>query len=329
MRARWSRWVALCAEEERATVLAVMRIAVAAVLLVDLLIAARHGLVGVLWGPSSEGGFGMLDQLDPSPVPAFRWLGATLTTTYVVYGAAVVSAATMMLGVFSRTSALVLVIALSQLATILGQADRGIDGLLRNVLFVLACSGCGLTLSIDAWRRHGRWAPEVQTTAWPRRLIVLQLLWMYFSAGVHKSQLTWWPPGDFAALYIVLLDPHFASHDFAPWLAHVYRLTQLGTAATMLFEVGAPLMGLALYYRRTASRGGRMRRVFAALRVREVWLAIGITFHVALVFTIRLGIFPWGMLALYPAFLTPDELDALVAHARRLVGRGARPMAAC
>jgi hypothetical protein len=50
--------------------------------------------------------------------------------------------------------------------------------------------------------------------------------------------------------------------------------------------------------------------------VREVWLALGIGFHVALIFTIRLGIFPFGMLALYWAFLTPDELHALGSRVR-------------
>ncbi|AKF03886.1 HTTM domain-containing protein [Sandaracinus amylolyticus] len=329
LRSRWRAWVALCAEEERATVLAVVRIGVASVLLADLLIAARHGLVDTLWGPSSAGGFGAMDTLEPSPVLAWRWLGASLATTRLVYGVAVASALAMVLGVFSRTSTLVLAMALSQLAAILPQADRGIDAVLRNALFLLACSGCGRALSIDAWREHGRWLPDVRIPAWPRRLIVVQLLWMYFSAGVHKSQLTWWPPGDFAALYVVLSDPHFASYDFSSWLAHVYPLTQLATAATMAFEIGAPVMGLALWYRRTAHRGGRMRAAFAFLRVREVWLALGIGFHVALIFSLRLGIFPWGMLALYPAFLTPSELDALVARVRATMRRGARPIGAC
>ena len=316
VRDRWRGWVALCAEEERPTVLAVVRIGVAAVLLADLLIAARHGLVVTLWGPSSAGGLAAVDTLDPSPVLAFRLFGARAATTLAVHFAACASAITLLLGAFSRTSALALMTALVQLAGMHPQGDRGIDVLLRTVLVLLACSGCGRALSIDAWREHGRWLPDVRAPAWPRRLIVVQLLWMYFSAGVHKTQLSWWPPGDFSALYVVLLDPHFATADLSPWLAHVYPLTQLGTAATMLFELGAPVMGLALWYRRTAARGGRMRAAFAALRVREAWLALGIGFHVALIFTIRLGIFPWGMLALYPAFLTPQELARLVKRRR-------------
>src|SRR5690606_33250758 len=65
LRDRWRAWVALCAEEERPTVLAVVRIGVAAVLLADFLSAERHGLVATLWGPSSAGGLSGVDLFDP------------------------------------------------------------------------------------------------------------------------------------------------------------------------------------------------------------------------------------------------------------------------
>jgi hypothetical protein len=38
-----------------------------------------------------------------------------------------------------------------------------------------------------------------------------------------------------------------------------------------------------------------------------VWLSLGVVFHLALALTTELGIFPWAMLALYPAWLHPDE----------------------
>ncbi|MBX3250969.1 MAG: HTTM domain-containing protein [Myxococcales bacterium] len=307
-RTRWRWWVSFCAERERPTSLALVRLGVGLVLFADFAQVAHLGVVDVLWGPSSEGGLGVANTLPGTPVLAHAWFGASLATARGLHALALVSSLTLALGLFSRTSALALFFASTQLAAILPFADRGIDMLLRNVLLLLACSGAGAALSLDAWRRHRALLPDVTVTAWPRRFLVLQLVWVYFSAGLHKSQLTWWPAGDFGALYLILLDPHFARADFSSWLADVYPLTQLGTAATMLFEVGAPLMGLSLYFRRTAHRGGVMRSVFARLRVREVWIALGVAFHVGLVFTLRLGIFPFGMLALYWAFFTPDEL---------------------
>ncbi|MCB9600631.1 MAG: HTTM domain-containing protein [Sandaracinus sp.] len=315
-RARWRAWVRFCAETERPTSMALVRIGVGLVLACDFALVWSHGVGDVLWGPSTSGAFGLADTL-PDAVPVHTLFGASLTTSRAVHAVAFGSALCLSLGLFSRTSALVAFAASSQLAAILPQADRGIDTMLRMVLLLLAASGAGQALSIDAWRRHRTWRPDVRVLAWPRRFLVLQVLWMYFSAGLHKSQLAWWPAGDFAALYVVLLDPHFARADFSGWLSAVYPLTQLGTASTMLFEVGAPLMGLSLWFRRTSHRGGRWRATFAKLRVREVWLALGIGFHVALMFTIRLGIFPYGMLALYWAFLTPAEVEALFARLRR------------
>ena len=78
----------------------------------------------------------------------------------------------------------------------------------------------------------------------------------------------------------------------------------------MLFEIGAPLFLLSLFYRRSAERGGRLRSWFNRLRVREAWLFLGISFHLGLVFTMRLGIFPLGMLALYPVFASAPRLVA-------------------
>lgn len=314
-RARWGAWVRFCAEEERATPMALVRIGVGLVLATDLAVVWSLGVGDVLWGPSSAGAFGIADTT--GAVPAHTLFGATVTTSRALHTIAFGSALTLAFGLFSRTSAIVLFLASTQLAAILPQADRGIDTMLRMVLLLLAFSGAGRALSIDAWRRDRTLFPDVRVLAWPRRFLVLQLSWMYFSAGIHKSQLAWWPAGDFSALYVVLLDPHFARADFSSWLPSVYPLTQIGTALTMFFEVGAPLMGLSLFYRRTAHRGGVGRRVFARLHVREVWLALGVGFHVALIFTLRLGIFPFGMLALYWAFLTPDELSTLTRKLRR------------
>jgi hypothetical protein len=53
------------------------------------------------------------------------------------------------------------------------------------------------------------------------------------------------------------------------------------------------------------------------LRLRWVWIAIGVTFHLGIAMTLRLGVFPWGMLALYPVLLRSDELVRAEAWLRR------------
>ena len=275
-------------------------------MLADYLHAGSLGLVETLWGPGRDGGFGIREQWEPA-LTAHALFGADLGTTWLLYGTACLATLTLALGAFARTSAWTLVLVSAQLGAIHPHGDRGIDIALRAALVLIACSGCGKVWSAEAWwrrRRDPAWrVPAIP--AWPRRLLVLQLLWIYFCAGLHKTQSPWWPAGDYEALFIILNDPHFARWEI-PWLENVFFLTQAGTASTMLFELGAPLMGVALWAHRKRRRGqslSRLQRGVLKVRVRELWLLLGVGFHVALAVTMQLGIFPYGMLALYPAFV--------------------------
>jgi len=313
---RWRRFVRLMDETESPEALALIRILVPCCLLADWSFVLLYDLEGAVWGGHLRGGFGLADLADP-PLLAYRVGGPN-----VVLGAAIASAITFGLGLFTRASGVVLLASLAQLARLMPQSDRGIDIALRVVICILIFSRCGAIWSLDARYRSGRWYPKLEVAAWPRYLIVLQLLWMYLGAGIHKTQAAWWPSGDWSALYIITLDPHFARFDLAmePGVMQsvYYRLTQLGTLGTMVFEIGAPLMLLAMWYRRTADRPGRVRRFFNRFRLREAWVSLGVTFHVALMLLMQLGIFPYAMLALYPAFFPPHELRA---HGRTLLER--------
>ena len=50
--------------------------------------------------------------------------------------------------------------------------------------------------------------------------------------------------------------------------------------------------------------------------LRWAWLLIGASFHLGIAVTMRLGIFPFGMLAVWPVFLHPDELARVWRYAR-------------
>ena len=135
-------------------------------------------------------------------------------------------------------------------------------------------------------------------------------------AGVQKAALSWTPLGGLSALYIVLHDPSFARTDFA-WLDRIYPVTQLATLSTMAFEWGAPVVLWAFYCRWTADRPGKLRAFTVRYHLHLWWLGVGVMLHLGIALTMRLGIFPWAMLATYPALLHPDEL---LAFWRRLTG---------
>jgi len=51
------------------------------------------------------------------------------------------------------------------------------------------------------------------------------------------------------------------------------------------------------------------------------WCALGLGFKVGIAVTMRLGVFPYGMLALYPVLLGPTEITRAGAWLRARVRR--------
>jgi hypothetical protein len=129
---------------------------------------------------------------------------------------------------------------------------------------------------------------------------------MYFTAGVQKVGLTWTPVGDWSALYIVLRDPAFAVLSDST-LDSFYRVTQLATISTWLWEWSTPLAAYALWSRATRGRPGRLRAWLNASGFWCKWVVVGACFHLGIAATMRLGMFPYGVLALYPAFFPSSE----------------------
>jgi hypothetical protein len=308
-------WVRFWDRREPADVLALVRIAVALVITWDLLQAALLDVVELLLAPIEEGGIGPASRLAPIGL-LYEWLGASRSHAWLLFALTLTSALSLLLGLFTRTSALVLVLAYAQIAHVVQLGDRGIDALLRSVLLILACSQAGATLSLDARLFHGRWRRDVEQPAWPRYLIVAQLLLMYFWAGVLKQSPSWTSIDGYSALFVVLNHPHYASFALPPaLLGAAYPGLQAAAIATLVFERGALLVPLLLWLRATRERGGKLRAVVARLRLLELWVALGVLFHLGLAVVLDLGIFPWGCLALYPALASPHTVRRWLAAA--------------
>jgi hypothetical protein len=295
---RLAAYVAFWDRREPPTALVLVRVLVSVVLLADFLSAAGSGLVTAVWAAPPDGlGYAALP-------PLVRLLGgATPHTAWILWGVAVGALVLFGLGAATRAAGVAFVLASASLGLVAPDSDRGIDILLRVVVGVLVFSGCHARWSVDALVRRRLGRPfAAEQPAWPRYLLFAQLVWMYFSAGINKGDPHWGPAGGFSALAMILSDPHFARWD-AGWLASVYPLTQVATVTTMAFEYGAPLFLLATL------RPGRAARLF-----RLAWLGLGVSFHLGIAVTMRLGIFPFGMLAVWPVFFSirPHSLRSLV-----------------
>jgi hypothetical protein len=326
----WSRWEAFWDEREHPIALALVRILLGACLLYDFLHLWRLGLVIPLFGVAAAGGFSDALLRENTPwiyvlLPGAAWV-ARLHHTIIVLAAATLTA-----GFWTRTSAAVLVFAWAQFAAVEPYSDRGIDTLARLALCILAVSGAGETLSLDALTRTGRFLGDGRPIlSAPRRLVILQLVVMYFGAGMQKIGITWWPMGSFGALYFSLQDPAVAAHDFSFLRRQPFFFSsQVGTAVTMLYQLSYPIVLLLFWWRRHPDRGGPIASLARRWHLEWIWIVLGGVFHLSLAMTMNLGIFPWAMLALYPAWLTPDRwlrfFGSLRAATERAISRAGQP----
>jgi hypothetical protein len=307
--ARWWRsWVALMDRREAPTALALVRISVALVLVCDYLWVWHVGLIDPLWSRFPEGFAtsysGWADTLDIS--------------AHGLWTIALVSLVLVFVGFLTRPACVVFVIVSAQQSAIAPDSESAIDMLLRIVFLILALSRCNARWSIDAWiaRLRGTPMPAV-VPAWPRYLLLFQLCWVYFSGGQNKSGASWGPHGGFTALGNALLDPHNGrlAEDL---VTTVYPVTRVATALTMAFELCGLAYLLWLYYAATPDLPGRLRRWCNKLRLRWIWISLGISFELGIAGGLKLGAFPFGMLALFWVLLLPSEVERLVA---RTIGR--------
>jgi hypothetical protein len=311
-----ARWVRFWDEREAPESLALVRILVALVILADLGAVFALGLVPDLWAPPPAG-LGWKALLDAAP-RAVRLFGTSASAIGLLYWSCVIAALALGIGLLQRPAAFVLAWSGALLAGLAPDGDRGIDQLLRVAALVLAFSRADARFSVAAWWRSRAGRPKVELIpAWPRRLLFAQLVWVYFSAAHNRGGPGWWPWGKFAAIANILGDPHYAR--FTPgWIAPVYPLSQLATALTMGFELGAPLLFFLAWSDSAPGRGGAAGAWVRRLRLRYVYLGLGAALHLGIALTLRLGVFSYGMLALYPVFLRPEEVSALGRRLRCL-----------
>jgi hypothetical protein len=198
---------------------------------------------------------------------------------------------------------------LVQLSALAPAGDRGIDALLRGVLVLFALSGAGATWSVDARLRSGSFKRLAIIPSWPRYLIVAQLCLVYVTAGILKQSPEWTSMDGYSALWRVLNTPHISRFEWSSdTLSRLYAPLQAATVTTLIFERGAVFLPWLLWLRAHPTRGGWVGSCVRRARLLELWIVTGVVFHLLLAVLTKLGIFPWGCLALYPALAQPRSV---------------------
>lgn len=309
---RISRYVRFWDRYESAESMALVRIGVGLVMLFDLLQVALYELVVTLWAAIEQGGLGPSSYDEPR-VMFYRWFGASSTSTYVLFVSSIVTAGALTVGLYTRVSALVLLFCSVQLSTLAPEGDRGIDALLRSVLILIALSEAGATWSVDARMRFGSFKRLAIIPSWPRYLIIAQLCLVYVTAGILKQSPEWTGMDGYSALWRVLNTPHISRFEWSSeTLSRMYVPLQAATVITLIFERGAAFLPFLLWLGAHPTRGGWFGAWLRRGRLLELWIATGVVFHLLLAALTKLGIFPWGCLALYPALAQPRSVRRLV-----------------
>ena len=310
----WSRWLALLDRKESGLSLALLRIGVGLCSLYTTGSVVAAGMVPVLWMDREHGGYLALGKV--------WWLvdalgGPTPTVVWGLVTASLLGSALLTLGLFSRLGAFVALQSLMALTWINTSAGGSYDDLTTNALWLLVLAEGDATLSLRCRLREGRWSSERPVSAWPRYLFVLQLVVMYASTASQKLSAYWTPGGDFSALYYILQQPTWQRYDMR-WVGRFFPVTQLATASTWFWELGSPALALALYYRDTRERAGRLRALFNRLDVRTLYVSFGVLLHLGIHLLMVVGPFSFITLSYYFAAFHPDELARIGRSLRRV-----------
>ena len=307
--ALWSAWAARLAHKEPATPLAVYRLLLGTVGVIIFFDTVLGGAVEPIWLHTDHGGI--------SPLHPQSWLvdllgGAVPSAVWPLIWAAGASSLAVALGFGGRVSAFIALQCWIALFALNPGSGGGHDKILTNGLWILVLAGGTQSLSLDCRLRTGSWRDDTPTGAWPRYLLIFQLVLIYTVTGMQKVGPGWFPWGHYDAIYQSLLLPNWARWDLSGVLPTLYPLTQLATAITWLWEVSWGLVLLHLILRSTPGPPGSLRAWVARHDLRRTYVLIGLGMHGTIWALMQLGPFSLVTVSHYVLLWNHDEWRRLL-----------------
>ena len=301
----WKSWTDFWSRKEDGSSLAGFRIGIGISLLYTFGMPLWDGAVEAIWIDSDYGGMRHFKH-NPWLIKALG--GATPAAIYGMVTAAIISALLLIAGVLPRTSALVGMILINNIAWHNNHAGGGHDDLIANALWLLVFADSAASHSLTCRWRTGRWTSDKLVHSWPRYIALCQLLLMYSSTGWQKLSSHWIPFGEMSALWYILQQPTWARFSME-WMASLAWTTKIATLVTWFFECFSILLVLALHYESTPDRPGRFRRLFNRIQFRKIFIVIGLGMHIGIFLTMEVGPFSLASFAYYFTIRKPRLRD--------------------
>jgi hypothetical protein len=179
------------------------------------------------------------------------------------------------------------------------------DLVIRAIAFYIVLAPTGVALSLDQWRKgRDRFWECPARGPWALRLMQIQVSVIYLTTVLAKFRGETWTNGTAVSYAFRLAD--ILRFPLPSWLTDNVLVANLLTYGTLALELS---LALLIWNR----------------RLRPVVLLAGVLFHLAIDYAILVGFFSFAMLVCYTVFISPEWLDARLAHLRgRLEGAGFR-----
>lgn len=166
-----------------------------------------------------------------------------------------------------------------------------------HMLIVLACSRCGEVWSVDAWLKGnvaGSKAMPPRAAIWPMRVIQLFLAILYFATAVTKVKSPEFMSGEHALFWFQTNMNYW--HPMGYWLSTHPQWVIVSSYIVVLWET----LFIGLCWN---------RKTLGPL------LILGALFHLGTFLLLGLLIFPLVIMSLYPVFLRPEKVRAILLRA--------------
>jgi hypothetical protein len=264
--------------------LALLRVSVGALTIVDVLLRARDLTAhytdrGVL--PRAVALSGGIPHLGPS----FHFLSGDVEVQALLFAMHVLAGFCLLVGYRTRLATILVWTFTVSLAARNPFVLNGGDRILRLVLFWAMFLPWGERCSLDRHLGRNAGEPPRSIVSFAGAALLMQGFFVYFVTGYLKAGgNTWW---DGTAVYYALSLDHFA-RPLGERLLHYPGLLRLLTHSVLLLEIGGPL----LLFSPRWTDGCRLL-VIGAL----------IAFQTGLATTMSLGLFPWASTVLILAYL--------------------------
>jgi hypothetical protein len=223
------------------------------------------------------------------------------TVAILLVAALIVASLCLMLGLFSQLAAAVVLVGMISLERRNPFVFNAGDVLLRVIAFYLIFAPTAAALSLQRFIRDRKGVWDFSRRApWAMRLLQIQLSVVYLFAVWAKVQGTTWNNGTAVSYALRVAD--IGRFPVPSFITHSQLISNFLTYGTLVLELSLAI----LVWNR---------------KLRPWVLLAGLSLHLGIEYSIRVGFYGLAITSLYLLFVPPARLEAALLAVRRRIGR--------